>query len=72
MNNSLAKQEWKKFYRTLRVIRRESLKVVKDAMLYGTGFMHFPEDGSDVECIHPSKIQLTEDGEILKCPRTPQ
>ena len=41
------KQEWKKFYRTLRVTRREAYKAALDVMMYGTGVMIIPNDGSD-------------------------
>jgi hypothetical protein len=57
------KQEWKIFYRKLRVTRREAMKVAIDTMVYGTGVMYVPDDGSDCKRIHPSEIQLTDEGD---------
>ena len=39
------KQEWKIYYRLLRIVRRESLKVTLDCIVYGTGCMRINEKG---------------------------
>ncbi len=61
------KKEWKKFYRMLRVTRRESAKAVTDMFIFGTGAVIFPHDGGDVKRVHPSEINLIVDkeGELI-------
>lgn len=54
----MTKQEWKTVHRLMRVIKRETLKAAMDAMLYGTGIILIPEDGSDPKRIHPKDTIL--------------
>jgi len=61
------RKEWKTCYRLLRVAKREATKAIIDTMMYGSGFVHIPADGSDPERIHPSEMtleSLEESGEI--------
>lgn len=44
---------WKKFYRYIRVIRREQYKAVQDTVLYGTGAVFVPENGDDPHHVSP-------------------
>jgi len=38
-----ARKWWKTYYRTLRIARRESMKVAHDMMIYGTGMVYVGE-----------------------------
>lgn len=40
-----AREQWKREHRHSRVVKRESLKAMKDAMLYGTGAVYIPNTG---------------------------
>lgn len=44
---SMPRWLWKKTYRSARVILRESEKATTDVMLFGTGVIFRPDDGSD-------------------------
>lgn len=46
-NWSPARHWWKRWYRTLRIVRREHAKAVYDLMVYGACAVAIPEDGSD-------------------------
>lgn len=37
----MTKDQWKIFYRRLRITRREINKAIKDSILYGNGFIKF-------------------------------
>jgi len=52
------RQAWKIFYRYLRVSKRESLKASVDMMLFGTGAVMVPNDGSDPYRIRPEDFRL--------------
>ncbi len=55
---SFTRENWKILYRMLRVAHRESLKVTMDAVLYGTGVMMVPGDGSDPKHIPIEEVTL--------------
>jgi len=55
-----AKQRWKKLYRAIRVSRRENLKAIEDMMLFGTGCVFVPNDGSDPRRIDIKDMLLSE------------
>lgn len=52
-----AKERWKKFYRLLRIARRESKKATEDMILYGSGFVRMKENGES-ERVEPWKVIL--------------
>jgi hypothetical protein len=54
------KQQWKKFYRTLRIVRREAYKVTLDMMIYGTGTMMVSDDGSDPKHVPIEEMLIDE------------
>lgn len=57
---------WKKYYRALRVCRREAMKATQDMMLYGTGVVKVSADG-EAERIHPKDVNLIFSGnELIK------
>jgi len=47
MNASPSRKAWKTLYRLLRVGRRETEKAAFDCLIYGSGYIRFPTDGSD-------------------------
>lgn len=55
-----AKQHWKRYYRLLRVARREALKSAIDMMCYGTGAVFIPNNGSDPRHIPTENIFVRE------------
>jgi hypothetical protein len=65
MSNLTAKQKWKRFYRAIRIARREADKAILDMMIYGTGIVLMPKDGSDPCCIPLADIKLAEFHENL-------
>jgi len=54
------KRAWKKHYRLLRVVKREASKASEDMMLFGTGAIMIPDDGSDPYRIHPKNLLLVQ------------
>jgi hypothetical protein len=42
----MTRAQWKRYYRQLRIIRRESLKAAMDVLLFGTGCVRV---GSEVK-----------------------
>lgn len=46
-NSSPARRWWKRVWRRIRVCRREGNKAIVDTMIYGTGAVFVPKDGSD-------------------------
>jgi len=44
MNDMTARQAWKKYYRLVRVMKREGLKAAIDTMMFGTGAVFLPDD----------------------------
>ena len=51
------KQQWKKYYRLIRIGRREAKKVSMDMMIYGSGYM-VVVDG-EPKRVSPEDIYLT-------------
>lgn len=52
----MTRKEWKSKYRLMRVVRRETLKAVNDMLLFGTGFVQYPADGTDPRCLAPEAV----------------
>jgi hypothetical protein len=57
LQRSMTKVVWKRYYRYIRVITREAEKVAVDRMLYGSGFMYFP-NGADPKHIPIEKVMI--------------
>ena len=54
-----AKDIWKKIYRDFRVYNRERKQSILDMMIYGSGFMVMPKDGSDPYRVDPRDVVIT-------------
>jgi hypothetical protein len=55
--SSAARATWKRYYRALRVARRESLKAFVDCMTFGSGFVMISADGS-VKRLDPATVWI--------------
>lgn len=56
-SNQTARQQWKVFYRTVRIARREHLKAFVDAMAFGVGFVMVTADGT-IERLDPATVLI--------------
>lgn len=65
---SPARTWWRQYHRAQRVARREAAKATLDLILFGTGVVIVPNDGSDPRHVPLPEVFLTERGEPLVAP----
>lgn len=53
----MSREAWKVYWRTLRIMRRESLKAAMDAMAFGTGYVFVSNEGF-INHIRPEAVFL--------------
>lgn len=54
-----SREQWKISYRRLRVVRREQRKANWDTMMFGTGVVVVPSNGSDPYHVPLEEVQFT-------------
>lgn len=62
-NPDTPRARWRRIWRTIRVARRENGKAMRDVLIYGTGAVLVPKDGSDPRHIPLDELQL-----VRNCP----
>jgi hypothetical protein len=59
----MTKAEWKRYYRQVRIIRRESLKAAMDVLVFGAGFVRIgPEVKDFIEHVDTWRVYDTVSG----------